>query len=108
MAAEGAVILTGGSTGIGAATAKALAKAGREIINLDIKEAPQEASAHFHCDLADPGSIDSVLGKLEGTFASLLNVAGVPGTVDRDTVVGVNTLGLRHLTDGIWDQIADK
>ena len=39
MAAEGAVILTGGSTGIGAATAKALAKAGREIINLDIKEA---------------------------------------------------------------------
>lgn len=108
MVAEGPIVLTGGSTGIGAATARVLANAGREIISLDIKPAPQEASTHYHCDLSDPNSIDSTLEKLKGNYASLLNVAGVPGTVDRDKVVGVNTLGLRHLTDGLWDRIADN
>ena len=50
MACEGPVIVTGASSGIGAATAKLLAKAGREVISLDIKEPPAAASAHFACD----------------------------------------------------------
>ena len=47
MASEGPVIVTGASTGIGAATTRRLADAGREVISLDIKEAPAAAAATF-------------------------------------------------------------
>ena len=108
MVAEGPVIVTGASTGIGAATAKRLADAGREVITLDVAAVPEHSSAHHHCDLNDPSSIDAVVAALDGSYASLLNIAGVPGTVPGELVVGVNTLGLRHLTDSLWDRIVDN
>ena len=40
MSAEGPVIVTGTSTGIGSATTQRLLDAGREVISLDIKAAP--------------------------------------------------------------------
>ncbi len=107
MAAPGPVLVTGASTGIGAATAKRLIDAGREVINLDIQDPPPGVAAHHHCDLSDPAAIDAVVAQLDGPYASLLNIAGVPGTVPHDKVIAVNTLGLRHLTDAVWDRIAD-
>lgn len=107
MATDGPIIITGASTGIGAATAKRLADAGREVINLDIKKASANVSANYPCDLSDPGAIDAAVKELTGTYASLLNIAGVPGTLPHDKVVAVNTLGLRHLTEALWDRIAD-
>lgn len=107
MAVEGPVIVTGASTGIGAATTKRLLAAGREVVSIDVKAAPDGVAAHHHCDLTDPASIDDTVSKLDGRYASLLNIAGVPGTVPPDVVVKVNTLGLRHLTDALWDRLAD-
>lgn len=107
MASEGSVIVTGASTGIGAATAKRLSDAGREVISLDVKEAPDCVAAHYACDLSDPAAIDAVVKQLEGPYASLLNIAGVPGTAPADKVVAVNTLGLRHLSEALWGRIAD-
>ena len=107
MAADGPVIVTGSSTGIGAATTKRLLDAGREVISLDIEDAPPGVTAHHHCDLAEPASIDAVVEHLDGSFASLLNIAGVPGTVPAETVLAVNVFGLRHLTESIFDRIAD-
>ncbi|MEM7341598.1 MAG: coniferyl-alcohol dehydrogenase [Actinomycetota bacterium] len=107
MAADGPVIVTGSSTGIGNATTKRLVDSGRDVISLDIKDAPDGVAAHYHCDLSSPASIDEVVGQLDGSYASLLNIAGVPGTVPDELVLAVNTLGLRHLTESLWDRIAD-
>ncbi|MEM9655918.1 MAG: coniferyl-alcohol dehydrogenase [Actinomycetota bacterium] len=107
MAADGPVIVTGSSTGIGNATTKRLVDAGREVISLDINDAPDGVSAHHHCDLSSPASIDEVVAQLDGSYASLLNIAGVPGTVPSELVLAVNTLGLRHLTEALWDRLAD-
>ena len=107
MAADGPVIVTGSSTGIGAATTKRLIDAGRDVISLDIKDAPPGVAAHHECDLSNPASIDAVVGELDGSYGSLLNIAGVPGTVPAEMVLAVNTLGLRHLTEALWDRIED-
>jgi len=101
------VILTGASSGVGKAVAERLLKRGSTVIAIDIKE-PSTAVAEYHaCDLGDVASINQLLPKLNGTYASLLNVAGVPGTVGDETTMRVNLLGLRHLTNGLWDRIAD-
>jgi NAD(P)-dependent dehydrogenase (short-subunit alcohol dehydrogenase family) len=101
------ILVTGASTGIGAATTARLLAAGHRVVSLDIKDAPEGAHAHHRCDLSDPASIDAVVADLEGPFHSLLNIAGVPGTLPSEVVIKVNVLGLRHLTEAIWDRIAD-
>ena len=102
------VLMTGASTGIGAATATLFANDGYEVISLDIKDAPDDASQHHHCDLSDQKSIDDALAKLDGRFDALLNIAGVPGTVPAEVIMRVNTVGLKHLTEGVFDQLNDN
>ena len=101
------ILLTGGSTGIGAACAALFSAAGDEVFTLDIKDAPPGATRHLHCDMSDPASIDAALAALDGGFDALLNVAGVPGTVDPLFIMKVNTLGLKHLTEGMMARLTD-
>jgi len=77
------------------------------VISLDIKEPSAAVKAHHHCDMSRPEAIDAVVAKLPGPFASLLNIAGVPDTVGNELTMRVNTFGLRHLTEALWDRIAD-
>ncbi|MCC6434035.1 MAG: SDR family oxidoreductase [Acidimicrobiales bacterium] len=95
------VLLTGASTGIGNATLKMLVADGHEVTSLDVKEAPEGAAQHFHCDLSDPASIDAVVSQLDGTYDALLNVAGVAGSMGAELVFRVNVYGLRHLTESM-------
>lgn len=95
------VLLTGASTGIGNATLKMLVADGHEVTSLDVKEAPEGAAQHFHCDLSDPASIDAVVARLDGTYDALLNVAGVAGSMGAELVFRVNVYGLRHLTESM-------
>ncbi|MEQ8663253.1 MAG: SDR family oxidoreductase [Gammaproteobacteria bacterium] len=57
--------------------------------------------------MSDPASIDAALAALEGNFDALLNVAGVPGTLDPLLIMKVNTLGLKHLTEGLLGRLND-
>ncbi len=99
------ILLTGASTGIGAATATIFAENGAEIVSLDIKEAPEHSNKHIYCDLSNPSAIDEAIEKLEGTFDALLNIAGVPGTVPAETIMRVNTIGLRQLTERVFEKL---
>jgi NAD(P)-dependent dehydrogenase (short-subunit alcohol dehydrogenase family) len=107
MALEHPILLTGGASGVGEATAKLLLARGHQVVSLDVKPSANAAVSHHHCDLRDPASIDAVLSELKGPYSSLVNVAGVPGTVGSELTMKVNFFGLRYLTENIWDRIAD-
>jgi NAD(P)-dependent dehydrogenase (short-subunit alcohol dehydrogenase family) len=95
------VVVTGASAGIGRATALRLLEAGAEVVALD-REPPAglEAARWQPVDLADPASIETAAAALGSTpIAALCNVAGVPGTAGVETVMRVNFLGLRELSE---------
>jgi len=84
-------IVTGGASGLGAATAQRLARAGCRVAMLDINQAAAEASARrlggiaVHCDVADAGSAEAAVAKAReahGPARLLVNCAGV-GTAGR-------------------------
>ena len=95
------VLLTGASTGIGNATLQMLVADGHEVTSVDIKDAPDGAAAHYHCDISDPVSIDAVVEQLDGQFDAVANIAGVAGSMGAELVFAVNVYGLRHLTESL-------
>ncbi len=102
------ILMTGASSGIGAATTELFAAAGDEVISLDVQAAPPGAHTHIHCDMSDPASIDAAVAQLEGNFDALLNIAGVPGTVPAELIMRVNTVGLKHFTEQVVGRINDN
>ncbi len=107
MANDQSVLLTGAASGVGKAAAEQLTGLGYAVVALDVAEPGSAVAAYHRCDLGDKASIDEVLGKLDGSYQSLMNVAGIPGTRGAEITMRVNLLGLRHLTEGVWDRIAD-
>jgi len=86
-----AAIVTGGASGLGAATAQRLAQAGARVAVLDINQAAAEASAQridgigLGCDVADAASAEAAVAKAReahGAARLLVNCAGV-GTAGR-------------------------
>ena len=101
------VVLTGGATGIGAATVARLLAAGHDVHVLDIA-APAERNASFvECDLGRRETIDHAIARLPDAVDALVNVAGIPGASPPEKVVAVNFLGLRHLTESMVPRIVD-
>lgn len=86
MSAEGIVLVTGGSRGIGAATATLLAEQGRRVVVTDIKPEPLAGTntilwpAPF--DVANEGGVIAGVADIEaahGPITGLVNAAGVFG-----------------------------
>ena len=92
------VLVTGGSTGIGAAVVERLSRADAEVTILDVAEPSMNPGEFVSCDLSDPAAINRALERLPGQWDSLINVAGIPGPRPAEPVISVNFLGLRHLT----------
>lgn len=98
-------VVTGAASGIGAATARKLLAAGAEVTSLDRNPPSVPVSRHIEVDLANPRSIDAAVEQLEGSYDGLMNIAGIPGTAPGETVVAVNSLAVRHLTEAFLDRL---
>jgi len=97
-----AVLVTGGSRGIGRAVIERLVEDGYDIINLDLQapEAPFDNEHHFEVDVSDESQLKAVLSEVlaQRTVTRLVNNAGIvrPAFIedtelaDMHAVMGVN------------------
>lgn len=99
-------VVTGCASGIGAHVVRQLTELGADVVGLD-KYPPSTDIAEFHTlDLTDPASIDSAVTSIGGQVDAMFNIAGVSsGVGDPLLVVTINFLGLRHLTEAVWDNM---
>jgi len=101
------IVVTGCSSGIGAKTCELLKQQGAIVIGVDRNTTSLNVDEFFQADLSDPKSIDALIAALPAGTDGLLNVAGLPPTSGAVSVVQVNLLGLKRLTLGYVDKLAD-
>jgi len=95
------IVVTGCSSGIGAETVRLARFHGATVTGMDRNAPAITLDGFVQVDLADPAAIDAAAAQLPARVDALCNVAGVPGTAERDLVGRVNYLGLRHLTERV-------
>ena len=95
------VVVSGCFSGMGEATARLLLSLGAEVHGLDFKESKLGLASFQTCDLRDPGSIDTAVGKIGCKVDALFNCAGLPQTAPALDVMKVNFIGTRHLTENV-------
>jgi NAD(P)-dependent dehydrogenase (short-subunit alcohol dehydrogenase family) len=98
---QGAVVVTGAASGIGAVTAATLRASGRRVIGID-RAAGAICDRVIETDLCDPGAIEAALAAIrEETVDALVNCAGLPGTADARSIYAVNVLAPRALSEAL-------
>lgn len=93
------IVVTGVSSGIGAEVARTARYHGATVIGVDRNPAALSIDHFIQADLGTTEAIDALVAELPDGIDALCNIAGVPGTADKDIVERVNYLGLRHLTE---------
>ena len=91
------VLVVGGATGMGAATAALALDAGAEVVVMDYADITLAGAKAIHVNLAERASIDAAVDECGGPVHALFSCAGVadgtPG-IER-----INFIGHRHLID---------
>ena len=91
------VVVVGGATGMGAATAELAQDAGAEVVIMDIAEPTLTGAKFIPVNLADKSSIDQALDQVGGPVHALFSCAGVAdGTPG---IEKINFIGHRHMID---------
>lgn len=95
------VLVVGGASGMGAATAELLQDAGAQVVVMDYAEVTLPGVKALHVDLADAGSIDAAVDECGGPVHALFACAGVAdGTPG---IEKINFIGHRHLINRLLD-----
>jgi NAD(P)-dependent dehydrogenase (short-subunit alcohol dehydrogenase family) len=92
-------VVTGGGSGMGAATAATLRDLGAEVHVLDIRAGGAPGVTEHHVDMREQASIDAAVSGLPPQVDALVNCAGMPQTFPYRDVLACNIAGLRHLTE---------
>src|SRR3954453_1084152 len=102
------VVVTGAATGVGAALLEVLAELGATHVTvLDVKPPTGPNDRYIETNLADEAAVDAAIGQLSEPIHALFNNAGVADTSPRRTVIGVNYLALRKLSESLLDRLGD-
>ena len=97
--------LTGGATGIGAATVARLRGDGHEIVVFDIQK-PKGGERWIELDLMDEASIAAALEAADGKFDGLVSIAGIPPRGDNEVAcLTVNTLATCAFIDAFMPKL---
>jgi NAD(P)-dependent dehydrogenase (short-subunit alcohol dehydrogenase family) len=89
------VLVVGGATGMGAATAELVQDAGAEVIVMDFADVTLPGAKAIHVNLADKGSIEAAIDECGGPIHALFSCAGVAdGTPG---IEKINFIGHRHM-----------
>ena len=102
------VVVTGAASGIGAGSAKFIKAYGAFVIGVDLNEPGENIDQFIQTDLSDPVSIEAAVEAMPSGIDAVCNIAGVPPTKDRVSVLKVNFLGLRHFTELMIDKLNDN
>jgi len=96
------VVVTGAATGVGAALIEVLAELGAtDVTVLDVKPPTGPHSRYLETNLADEEDVNRAIRELTQPVDALFNNAGVADTSPPRTVIGVNYLALRRLSEGL-------
>src|ERR1700704_1092854 len=71
------VLVVGGATGMGAASAELAQDAGAEVVVMDRAEVKLAGAKAINLNLADPSSIDAAVDECGGPVHTVLSCAGV-------------------------------
>lgn len=101
-------VVTGGSSGVGAALVSRLTANGHNVYNLDVQSPGEEPNGctFLQTDLSDPDAISSALEQLPESLDGLANVAGIARATDPTLVITVNFLAPRLLTELLVSRIS--
>jgi NAD(P)-dependent dehydrogenase (short-subunit alcohol dehydrogenase family) len=96
------VLVVGGASGMGAATAELVQDAGADVVVMDYAEITQTGVTAIHVNMADTASIDAALEQCGGKVDALFSCAGVAdGTPN---IEKINFLGHRYMIDRMLEQ----
>ena len=102
------VAVTGGTSGIGAATVERLLRLGAEVYSLDVVPGERAGVTDIRCDLADTTSIEAAVSALPSRLDAIVSVAGIaPGETPPDVVMAVNFLGMRDIVTQALPKVKD-
>jgi NAD(P)-dependent dehydrogenase (short-subunit alcohol dehydrogenase family) len=102
------VVITGAYSGVGAALLELVHDLGADHITvIDLKEPSGPATRFVQADLSSEAAVDAAIDAVDGPVHALFNNAGVASTLPVRTVMAVNYLAVRRLTERLGEQMPE-